>query len=135
MIFGKTIASAALGAAILALSAGAALATPAHATGSVNVRTGPGIGYHRVDTLHPGERVDVRGCERGWCFVDHYGLDGWVSDRYLRLDGGYWPAPRPNVGIQFGFSFGSPGYNYWPRLNPLPRPNPWPYPPRLFSPW
>lgn len=94
---------AGLGAAILALSAGAALA--ATATGSVNVRTGPSTQFRIVDTLYPGERVAVVDQTRGWCEVEKNGPNGWVSCRYL-TDSNRRPnvtIARPGVSIQFGF--------------------------------
>ena len=65
----KLVAGGLAGAALL-LSAGAALAEPGQATASVNVRSGPGVGYSVVDTLYPGENVDIQQCEGGWCYVD-----------------------------------------------------------------
>ena len=66
-----------------ALTATASAATSAVATGAVNVRTGPGTGHQRVDTLHQGERVRVIKCDGNWCRIRHPGPDGWVSIRYL----------------------------------------------------
>ena len=76
----------------LLLSAGAAAASPGEATASVNVRSGPGTSYRIVDTLYPGENVDIRRCAGGFCYVVHSGPDGWVSSRYLG-GGNYDPAP------------------------------------------
>jgi|GEM_PF-4737406 len=84
-------------------SAGAALAAPAVATTNVNVRTGPGGGYAVVDALRRGDRVEVEGCERGWCYVTKRGPDGWVSGRYLAEP--RFPS-RPSV--NFSFNFGRP---------------------------
>lgn len=74
-----------LGIAVVALGATAAsaYAATAYATGSVNVRSGPGTGYRVVDQLNRGERVDVRGCQGNWCRVEKAGPDGWVSANYL----------------------------------------------------
>ena len=57
----------ALGAAVTVLTAGAAFA--AVATTSVNVRSGPSTSYRVVDTLAPGERVNITGQSNGWCAV------------------------------------------------------------------
>jgi uncharacterized protein YraI len=85
-----------LAGAALFLSAGAALADPGQATASVNVRSGPGVGYAVLDTLYPGEDVDVQRCTGGWCYVVHDGPNGWVSASYLATDaGGYEPPPPP----------------------------------------
>lgn len=111
----------------LAVLAGLGFATPAEAdqaTASVNVRTGPGTQYRVVDTLYPGERVNIETCRsNGWCLIEHTGPDGWVSARYLSNDGDdYGSAPvrsSPNVTFSFsfgrgdGFSIGTP-----PRGNP-----------------
>lgn len=92
-ILKKLLAPAAGTLAALALMTGAASAATAYSSTTLNVRSGPGTGYHAVDVLRAGEQVDVRQCRGGWCFVTHRGPDGWVSARYL--DGGrYAPAPR-----------------------------------------
>jgi uncharacterized protein YraI len=89
----KLIAGGLAAAALLA-TAGAALADPGTATASVNVRSGPGTSYSIVDALYPGENVDIRNCQGGWCYVVHSGPDGWVSANYLEGAGGYYePAP------------------------------------------
>ncbi len=89
------------------------------ATGSVNVRSGPSTGYAVVDTLYPGEVVEVDRCaSSGWCYVIKSGPDGWVSARYL-ADHDDGPEvvireTRPSVTFSFsfgrgdGFSFGAP---------------------------
>jgi hypothetical protein len=93
----KLLAGGLAGAALL-LSAGAALAEPGQATASVNVRSGPGVGYAVLDTLYPGEGVDIQRCDGGWCYVVHSGPDGWVSANYLAPEGGgYAPPPPPAV--------------------------------------
>ena len=110
----------ALGAAITALSIGAASA--AVATASVNVRTGPSTSYRVVDTLSPGQYVRVVGESGGWCRVTSEGPDGWVSCAYLsddhvRVRPFYRSAP--SIGFSFGFGTPGPGYPYgmdpWPR--------------------
>jgi len=94
----KLIAGGVGGLALLA-SAGAALADPGTATASVNVRSGPGTGYAVVDTLYPGESVDIQRCQGSWCYVVHSGPDGWVSANYLSgagdesYDDGYYDQP------------------------------------------
>ncbi len=105
---------------LLAVSAMAAFATlgfaaPSfadEATASVNVRSGPGTQYRVVDTLYPGERVNIETCRsNGWCLIEHSGPDGWVSARYLSNDGrDYGDRDRETVrrspNISFSFSFG-----------------------------
>jgi len=113
----------AIGAAVTAVSAGAAFA--AVATSSVNVRTGPGTGYRVVDQLSRGESVAVTDQEGGWCEISHRGPDGWVSCSYLAQDR-YVRPPRysrydryyddeyydDRPAISFGFGFGSPRPHY-----------------------
>lgn len=107
----------ALGAVVLAVSGGAAFA--AQATGSVNVRTGPGTQYRVVDQLYRGEHVNIDARRGSWCHVVKSGPDGWVacsyltSDRYYRQPPVY--APRPGVSLSFGFGF--PGFGYGGGMN------------------
>lgn len=74
-----------LSAAGLALLLGgvAAQAAEAVAASALNVRSGPGPSYRIVDTLRPGQVVDVQRCQGTWCFVEKSGPDGWVSANYL----------------------------------------------------
>lgn len=86
---------------MLVAGTGAAMAYPGVATGSVHVRSGPGVQYRVLDTLYRGERVDIRQCRAGWCYVVHRGPDGWVSAGYL--DRGYRrrpPVHRPPIIIR-----------------------------------
>jgi uncharacterized protein YraI len=78
----RTGAAVAL-AAGLVLGAGAAQAAPGHASVAANVRSGPGLGFHVVDVLHPGEYVIVLGCNASWCEIHHIGPDGWVARSLL----------------------------------------------------
>jgi uncharacterized protein YraI len=91
-----------LSGAVLALTAGAAFA--AVATSSVNVRTGPGTGYSVIDTLRPGEFVDITGQSGGWCNVAKSGPNGWVSCAYLADAGVRFNAGVPSVTLRFGTS-------------------------------
>lgn|SRR5690349_18023835 len=72
---------------LLTALAFAALPLPAFADATalttLNVRSGPGTGYHVVDVLHRGETVDVAGCRPGWCFVHTRHAAGWASAGYL----------------------------------------------------
>ena len=78
----------ALALASLALSTIAGLAAEGVATGSVNVRTGPGTSYNKVDTLYAGEQVEINQCQGGWCYIEHSGPDGWVSANFLQPGSG-----------------------------------------------
>ncbi len=82
------------------------------ATASVNVRSGPSTSYRVVDTLYPGEQVNIETCRSsGWCYITHPGPDGWVSARYLSNDGGDYGDDDDDIvvrppNISFSFSFG-----------------------------
>jgi len=79
----KAFATGIAGLAMIASTA-AAMAAPAVATGSVNVRSGPSTQYQRVDSLQRNQVVEVTGCRGGWCYVEKRGADGWVSANYLK---------------------------------------------------
>jgi uncharacterized protein YraI len=113
MSINRLLKTASIGATALLLSVGAAFAVEAEATGSVNVRSGPGTGYAVLDQLRRGENVNIRGQRGGWCQVSKSGPDGWVSCRYLVAFGDFDDDDdfydrdyrRPSVSI--GFSFGT----------------------------
>ena len=89
MFLTTTSVKAGLAALALVASTAAAFASPAVAVGSVNVRTGPGTQYGKVDTLFRGEQVNVQQCKGSWCYVTKSGPDGWVSSSYL-ASGNNW---------------------------------------------
>lgn len=62
------------------------------ATSTVNVRSGPSTRYAVVDVLRTGDNVRISRCTAGWCFIDHRGPSGWVSQNFLRETGGRPPA-------------------------------------------
>ena len=98
MNLSKMTKVAGVGAAVILLSAGAALA--ATATASVNVRTGPGTQFRSIDTLYAGERVGVIDQEGGWCAIEKSGPNGWVSCRYLTSDNSFDARPHgPPVAV------------------------------------
>lgn len=51
----------------------------------VNVRTGPGTQFAVIDTLEVNDSVKRGQCSSSgrWCYVDHAGADGWVSNKFL----------------------------------------------------
>jgi uncharacterized protein YraI len=115
MSFRNITKAAVLGGAVLALSAGAAFA--AVATSSVNVRTGPSTSYRVIDTLRPGERVDVTGRSGGWCEVAKSGPNGWVSCAYLAdAASRYYRDDGPNFSLSFGVR---PDRPYRPHRPPM----------------
>jgi len=88
MKYSKFVAFLSSSAIILAMTAQTALAVEAFAKSDVNVRSGPGTEFSRVDTLNGGEAVDILECSGNWCYVQHPGPDGWVSANYLAAVGG-----------------------------------------------
>lgn len=132
----KGILAVGIAAAALVISAGAALADPAVATSSVNVRSGPGGNFKVIAKLSAGELVEVNECQGGWCFVERQGTDGWVSASYLQAADDYEeeeePAPPPqkpgqpqvNLGVTIGPD-GKPSVSFGintPQPKPVPKP-------------
>lgn len=116
MTFKRLSIAAGFAATSFILSSSAAFATSAQATTALNVRTGPGTSFGVVDTLTPGENVEVNECEEnGWCYIEHEGSDGWVSSRYLQPAdrGGSGGGDSAREGCGFSFNIGSGR----PRLN------------------
>lgn len=58
------------------------------ATSNVNVRRGPGTSYAVVDVLRAGQSVRISNCSGNWCWVNHGGPSGWVSQNFLSRTGG-----------------------------------------------
>ncbi len=82
------IISMAVGASFaFVVAANSAFAVEATAKSAVNVRSGPGTNYAKVDTLYAGEEVEITECQGSWCYVQHPGPDGWVSGSYLVATG------------------------------------------------
>jgi uncharacterized protein YraI len=69
---------AASAAAILALSAVCALATPGVVNTTVNLRQGPGTNTPVLAKIPGGAPVDVTGCSGQWCQVRFAGKGGYV---------------------------------------------------------
>ncbi|MCF4097736.1 SH3 domain-containing protein [Maritalea mediterranea] len=136
MTFKQLMTAAGFAATTFILSTAAAYATSAKSTTALNVRNGPGTSFSVVDTLTPGEVVEVNECaENGWCYIEHEGPDGWVSSNYLEPASG-GPSGGAAEDCSFSFNIGSGG----PSLNincggssgggsPTPTPTPDPAPP------
>lgn len=119
MTFAGSFRRVGLAAAALISTTMAASALEAVATTTANVRSGPGTGFAVVDTLHPGEVVDVVECNapNTWCRIFHTGPDGWVSRSLLSAPPGAGSGGSP---VEFGITiplpgggsitFGTPGY-------------------------
>jgi len=52
-------------------------------TSNLNVRNGPGTRYPVVDVLPRGDLVRINVCDDGWCWINHDGPSGWVSEAHL----------------------------------------------------
>lgn len=97
----------AAGTALLVLGQAAAAETlTVTASGSLNMRSGPGTGYRVVGQLARGTRVETLDSASGWVKVrSPSGTVGWVSSSYLGSLGGQGGAQgnaapgegRPNV--------------------------------------
>lgn len=115
--------------AILLASAAAAAAFPVTSTTSLNVRSGPGTNYRVVDTLRPGETVEVTGQRGSWYQIDG---GGWASAAYLSggggaavyeedvyVDDGPYYYDRPYIGLGYGYGYyprrhhWRPGHGHW----------------------
>jgi uncharacterized protein YraI len=94
-------------AALLLASAGVAAAYPATVTTSLNVRSGPGTGYSVVDTLQPGETVEVTQTSGSWAEIA--GI-GWASASYLEAGGR--SAPQRVVVESYPSYYGDPLFYY-----------------------
>ncbi|OYX01034.1 MAG: hypothetical protein B7Z15_19880, partial [Rhizobiales bacterium 32-66-8] len=128
----KRITVASATAAIVLLSTAAAFAQPGVATGSVNVRTGPGTGYAKVGTLSAGEYVDVKQCQGSWCFVDrNSGTDGWVSKNYLAATNGPAQPANNDIPFNFGVTVGPGGPSFSFGIGDAPPPAPVPVTPEV----
>lgn len=132
----RTIIAAALAAAGFIAATSAAWATPAAATTTLNVRSGPGTSFGVVGVLSPGQVVEVTECvSSGWCHITQSGPNGWVSSTYLTAPPSPTPpapspTPPPSSGgsssdCSFGFSLGSGGPNFSINCgDPAPAPTP-----------
>lgn len=52
---------------------------------TLNVRTGPGTDYDRVEVLYDGTVVKLLGMDNGWFKLDHNGSVGYASSDYITL--------------------------------------------------
>lgn len=118
-----------VGGALLALSVPTiAAAGNGYATGSVNMRSGPGTQFTVVTTVQAGSPLIVNGCSSGWCDVTWGGARGWCSDNYVTI-GAYsapvyvqpvpvyvpspvYVRPAPSVSFSFGTYYDDDDYDY-----------------------
>ncbi|EJF89174.1 SH3 domain-containing protein [Bartonella tamiae] len=52
-------------------------------TAPLNLRSGPGIKYHRITLIPLHSKINVRTCSQNWCQVTYGEYLGWSSVRYL----------------------------------------------------
>lgn len=98
-----------------ALALSSATATAATVTTDLNLRRGPGTGYHVITSLPAGARVDVGRCTGRWCKVGWRGHSGYASAAYIstrarRVAVAGWrtaeAAPRnPEIPRIWGYGF------------------------------
>ncbi len=68
---------------------------------TLNVRSGPGTGYQRIDALSDGATVDILELTEGWYHIQLGELKGYVSADYLLpAEETPAPTPAPKVAIQ-----------------------------------
>ena len=73
--------------ALAMITACPASAMDTYAKGSTPVRSTPGVGSSDVSTLYNGQRVELKHCEAGWCFVRVGDVEGWVREHNLAFHG------------------------------------------------
>ncbi|PTL37466.1 SH3 domain-containing protein [Alkalicoccus saliphilus] len=66
---------------------------------NLNVRSGPSTSYDRVGTLPTGTTVTVHEIEDGWARISTASLEGYVSMRYLDVDGEGGSTPSTIKGL------------------------------------
>jgi hypothetical protein len=102
-------------AALFALSAGMAQATPVTIAHGVKVRSGPGTHYRVVARLPRGSVVDVRTCPGRWCEVAWRGGQGYVAATQIAGAGAPAVAVAPGPAYYDDYpGFEYPGYAYGP---------------------
>lgn len=85
-------------------------------TGSVNVRSGPGLSYSSLGTLSKGVYASYRGQysydARGvcWYLIDFEGAFGWISSKYSTLESAApkpvpVPTGKPNPGAYYSYLY------------------------------
>ncbi len=70
----------------------------------VNLRSGPGTGYSRIQTVNRGTAVQVAAREGNWSFVKVGSKFGWISSDYL---GTKLPEPQPSAATRSEATSGS----------------------------
>ncbi|MEO5807298.1 SH3 domain-containing protein [Devosia sp.] len=128
MITKRIAIASALAAFTVLTTAGAAFAEAGIAKSVVNVRSGPGTGYAKVDSLYAGEAVNVLACNTSWCKIEHDGPDGYVAKSYLKPAAATPSSPKKDIPFNLGLTFGpgGPAISFGIGDAPLPAPIPVP---------
>jgi uncharacterized protein YgiM (DUF1202 family) len=63
----------------------------------LNVRSGPGTGYSKIDSIRHGTAVTILGESGGWLKIGYSGKTGWVYASYIRRGGGSSPSAPPTT--------------------------------------
>ncbi|MCB1397651.1 MAG: SH3 domain-containing protein [Rhodobacter sp.] len=93
----------------LLLSSVAAWGVEATSNTWLNVRSGPSSGHAVVDTLYPGEHVEVEECEtNGWCRITRPGPDGWVNSDFISPVPGGGGSADPDCRFQLTIDASGP---------------------------
>jgi hypothetical protein len=71
--------------AMLTALSTAASAKPVTVTSETNLRKAPGTSSEVITLIPKGEKVEVGGCDAGWCKVTWSGQDGYAIGRNLGL--------------------------------------------------
>jgi uncharacterized protein YraI len=97
-----------------------ALAADGYVVSSVNMRTGPDIGYPTITVLRAGTPVSIQGCVDGWSWCDVIvpGDRGWIAGDYLQYEYENRRVLVPEYGVRIGipvvsFVFGTYWDNYY----------------------
>jgi hypothetical protein len=112
-----------IGAGLLALSTGAALATSATVETNAKVRSGPGTHYRTLAVVRAGSAVDLIGQSGHWCAVDYGPRQGYIACSLLSDDeeiAVMAPAAPPAL-VYGGGYYARPAYVY--------------YEPRVYAAW
>lgn len=64
-------------------------ARPGWVTVALNLRAGPAISYPVVYVIPYGTKVEVIGCQYGWCQIAVLDYTGYVAARYISYRRGY----------------------------------------------
>ncbi len=85
------------------------------ATGSVNVRSGPGTSYEKLGQLSKNQSISIEAVNEDWGQITYQGVKGFVSLSYVRLEKAEYPAieaeaaatdstaPRGSNGTDYGW--------------------------------